>query len=216
MAGFREPEFARSQLILFSKSIDDAIPQDHGVRLFDQILRSKPFQEAWASMALDYKLIEGRPPYHPRVLGGLWLYGMANRIRSSRQLELACHNRIDFIWLMERETPDHGTISLFVKRHGRKLKELLRSTLKVAIQAGLLKAVQLAVDGSKVEASASNDSMKKRPALEAELQAVDTTLTKLTEEWEANEIKEAGMPESPWTPGCGKNEKASLERKRRR
>src|SRR5215510_12322994 len=103
MAGFREPEFRRSQLMLFSTSLDDSIPADHPVRLFDELLRSKAFESAWQRMEREYKLTEGRPPFHPRVLAGLWLYGMLNHIRSSRRLEMACHNRIDFMWLMESE-----------------------------------------------------------------------------------------------------------------
>jgi len=216
MAGFRQPEFARSQLVLFPTSLEDAVPVDHPVRLFQEILSSEPFEAAWEAMSQAYKLVEGRPPYHPRVLGSLWMYGMLNRIRSSRQLEMACHNRIDFMWLMEKATPDHGTISLFVKRHKPQLNEVLRSTLRVAIKAKLLGGQQLAIDGTKVEASASNDSMKKRPKLDEDLQNVEASIAKLNAEWDTNEAKEAGLREAPWTPSGNTTtqEKAALERKR--
>ncbi len=43
----------------------------------------------------------GQPPIHPRVMAGVILYGLMRRIRSSRQLEYACGNNIDFMWLAE-------------------------------------------------------------------------------------------------------------------
>jgi transposase len=209
MTGFREPELARDQMVLFATMLDDAIPESHGVRVFAEILCSAPFVKAFEKMARGYHLDDGRPPFHPKTLGGLWLYGMANRIRSSRQLEMACHNRIDFRWLMEGQTPDHATICGFVKRHKKDLKELLKATLSVAIQADLLKVRHLAVDGSKVEANASNRSMKKQGALNANLKQVESAIEKLTKEWEENEQQEAGLGEAPWTP-----KRAGLSRQR--
>ena len=58
-----------------------------------------------------YVLVEGKPPYHPRALAGSYVYGMLNRIRSSRQLETACYNRLDVIWRMQGQHPDHSTIA---------------------------------------------------------------------------------------------------------
>jgi transposase len=200
MSGFREPELERDQMVLFAHRLDDAIPENHPVRCFEAILRSTAFLTAFDSMASRYVLSEGKPPFHPKYLSSLWLYGMMNRLRSSRVLESACHNRIDVRWLMEGQTPDHSTICGFVARHRRDLKKLLKATLEVAVGSELLKVQHLAVDGSKVEANAGKDSMRGRPALEKKLKEIEEAVEKSLKEWEENEARDAGSPEAPWTP----------------
>ncbi len=39
-----------------------------------------------------------------------------------RQLEDACHCRLDVIWLMKGQTPDHSTIADFVGQHGEPVR----------------------------------------------------------------------------------------------
>jgi hypothetical protein len=84
MAGFRKPEVPREQLTLWSVKLDDAIAADHPVRQLDFLLHREPFAETFREWARDYVLVAGQPPYHPRDLTGLYLYGMLNRLRSSR------------------------------------------------------------------------------------------------------------------------------------
>lgn len=91
MSGFRQPEQLREQLVLWIQRLDDAIQWDHPVRRFDELLHVALFAETFRQWQGNYVLSEGKPPYHPRDLAGLHLYGMPNRIRSSRQLEAACH-----------------------------------------------------------------------------------------------------------------------------
>ena len=81
MAGFRRPEVPRGQLVLWSHRLDDAIPADHPVRHFASLLGAEAFAETFAAWERGYVLVEGKPPYHPRDLSGLYRYGMMNRIR---------------------------------------------------------------------------------------------------------------------------------------
>jgi len=119
-----------------------------------------------------YVLVKGKPPYHPRDLAGLYLYGMLNRNRSSRQLESACYNRLDVIWLMEGQTPDHSTIADFVKVHGKHLRNVFRDVLKIASEAGLIKLGHVAVDGTKIEADAGRKSVHKKETLSGKRSAI--------------------------------------------
>ena len=139
MSGFRKVEIPREQLVLWEQRLDDAIPLDHPVRQVEYLLSSKTFAETFRDMERYYVLVEGKPPYHPRTMAGLYIYGMLNRIRSSRQLEAACYNRLDVIWLMQGQHPDHSTIADFVKTHGRHLKNLFRDVLQVAKRAELIR-----------------------------------------------------------------------------
>ncbi len=42
MSGFRKPELSRDQIVLWSQRLEDAIPLDHPVRLFEQWLHAEP------------------------------------------------------------------------------------------------------------------------------------------------------------------------------
>ena len=117
MSGFRQPERPRDSHVLFPTRLDDAIPPADRVRKFAEILATDVFQQTFRALERDYHLLDGKPPYHPKCLASLYLYGMMDGIRSSRKLEAACKNRIDVIWLMEGQCPDHSTIAGFVKRH---------------------------------------------------------------------------------------------------
>ena len=112
----------RNQIVLFSPTLEDAISEDHPVRLLDEILRGLDWSE-WVTPCGDHR---GRPPIHSRILAAIILYGLMRRIRSSRTLEYMCGHNVDFIWLAEGHRPDHGTLSGFRKESGKALKGLFR------------------------------------------------------------------------------------------
>ena len=62
---------------------------------------SEVFADTFRKVEGAYVLDRSQPPYHPRELAVLYLYGMLHRIRSSRQLEADCYSRLDVIWLMQ-------------------------------------------------------------------------------------------------------------------
>jgi transposase len=203
MAGFRKPEVPRDQLVLWSARLDDAIPTDHPVRHVAYLLDSEPFSTTFREWEQSYVLLEGKPPYHPRDLTGLYVYGMMNRVRSSRQLEAACYNRVDVIWLMSGQHPDHSTIAEFVNRHRVPLRALLRNTLEVGLRAGLVKLEHVGVDGSKFEADAGKGSVHKKVTIEVMLAQMDEQIGLLEKEWLENETREGRLfgNEVPWVPG---------------
>ena len=51
----------------------------------------------------------GQPPIHPMRLAGAILYGLMRGIRSSRELEDATRERLDFRWFLEGRTVDHSS-----------------------------------------------------------------------------------------------------------
>ena len=61
---------------------------------------------------------------HDRIMAGAILYGLTHGIRSSRRLEWACGNAVDFMWLVEGRTIDHSTFCDFRTKFQRELKDL--------------------------------------------------------------------------------------------
>ena len=218
MSGFRRPEQNREQMVLWAQRLDDAVPQDHPVRQVDFLLRSAAFAETFAQWERDYVLLEGQPPYHPRDLSALYLYGMMNRIRSSRQLEAACYNRLDVIWLLQGQHPDHSTIAEFVKKHGKRLRKLFRDVLWVAVEAKLVKLEHVAVDGTKIEADAGKSSVHGEGTIRTTLAGLDAQIAALEQEWATNEHREASLfgDQAPWKPEASGTTRQRLARMKRR
>lgn len=199
MAGFRKPEVPRDQLVLWEHKLDDVIPFDHPVRLLDQLLRSAAFADTFREWEGQYDLREGKPPFHPRDLAALYIYGMLNHIRSSRQLEKACYNRLDFLWLLSGQVPDHSTIAAFVTKHREHLRKLFRDALEVAARADLVKLEHVCVDGTKIEADAGKKSVHREQTVAREWVRIDQQIEQMEAEWAANEKREDLFgQEVPW------------------
>jgi len=112
MSGFRTPEVPREQYVPWEHRLEDAIPIDHQVRHLDALLNSEAFATTFEEMESSYVLDRGKPPYHPRDLAALYLYGMLHGIRSSRQLEAACYCRLNVIWRPWTSGPSMATFPM--------------------------------------------------------------------------------------------------------
>jgi transposase len=97
----------------------------------------------------------GFPPYDPRLMVKLLVYGYATAITSSRMLETATHRDVAVRMLCAGQQPDYRAIARFRKRHLGALAGLFVQTLGLCRKAGLVGLHALAVDGTKLHASAS-------------------------------------------------------------
>jgi hypothetical protein len=88
---------------------------------------------------------------------GLLLYSYAVGIRSSRQVERACGGDVAFRVITAMAVPDHSTIAEFRRRHETAISELFVSVLSLCGEAGLVRVGEIAVDGTRMRASASRD-----------------------------------------------------------
>lgn len=122
------------------------------------------------SIVDSYKEERGYPPFDPRMMVGLLLYGYSQGIYSSRRLARACQQRVDFMVLTARQEPDFRTIALFRSKHLESLKGLFGQVLKLCGKAGLAKLGHVAIDGTKMRANASkNKSMSYERMKKAEI-----------------------------------------------
>ncbi|HOF40810.1 MAG TPA: transposase [Candidatus Hydrogenedentes bacterium] len=102
------PELARDQYAMMS--LDDLLAWDHRIRVVDALLE----QVDWSPWEEHYRPSRrGQPAIHPRLLAGCILYGLMVRVRSSRQLEDATRERLDFQWCLGRRSIDHATFADF-------------------------------------------------------------------------------------------------------
>lgn len=189
MAHWASPRLDRNQVILFSPTLDQSIPDDHPVRLFSETLGAIDFS-GWE---VYYVRVVGQPPIHPRVLAGCILYGLSLGIRSSRKLEDAAANRLDFIWLLEGRVPDHATICKFRTQFGPQIKDLFRQVGRVAITLGLVSLNSVMLDGTDVKANNSRYATNRRASLQEKLDGLDKQVEQLMAEAEVADQADARL-----------------------
>jgi transposase len=97
----------------------------------------------------------GFPPYDPRLMVKLLLYGYANGLMSSRKLEAATYREVAVRMLCAGQHPDYRSIARFRKRHLGALSELFVQSRGFFRQARLVGLGSLALDGTKLRANAS-------------------------------------------------------------
>ena len=130
-------------------SMDSFVDPESTARLIDAFVNSLDLQKYGVKEAAK----EGRPPYDPKGLLKLYIYGCRNEIRSSRKLQRACEVNIEVIWLMGGAKPDFRTISDFRKDNIDVLKKLFHEfnrRLAGAVEWGFS-----SIDGSKFQANNS-------------------------------------------------------------
>ena len=86
----------------------------------------------------DYTGERGFPPYDPRLMVKLLVYGYANGVMSSRKLERATYRDVAVRMLCADQHPDFRSIGRFRKRHLHALGELFVQALRLCRQAGLV------------------------------------------------------------------------------
>jgi transposase/IS5 family transposase len=121
----------------------------------------------------------GMPPYHPRLMLKVLLYGYATGVTSSRRIEERLAGDVAFMYLAGQERPDHKTIAEFRRRHLAAFRALFLDVLALCQRAELVRLGRIALDGTKVKANASRHKAmsygrlaERSAALEAEVKAI--------------------------------------------
>ena len=205
-----KPGLDRLQSLLFYPTLDESVSQDHPVRALEQILRDLD----WSSWTLEYNGRVGQPPIPPWVMAGVILYGLMRRIRSSRQLEYACGNNIDFIWLAEGRSIDHDTLCKFRTRFKEPLKQLFKQIGRIAMTMGFVRLLEVAFDGTRVKANASRHHTWTAERVEAVLKELETQVAKLLQEAETADASDTALREDCPRPGApGSRELADAQKR---
>ena len=144
--------FAPHQILLLPPSLDEWLPEDHLARfvadLVDEVLNLSP-------VLANYTEKRGYPPYDPRLMPRLLIYGYTTGVRSSRAIERTCTDDVAFRFLAAGQEPDFRSISRFRRRHLDALVDLFTQSLHLAQKLGTVKMGRVALDGTKLEANAS-------------------------------------------------------------
>ena len=84
------------QLTLLPPSIDEWLPERHMARFLSETIDAMDIS---VIQAPDEKELRGYPPYHPRLMLKVLIYGYCIGVRSSRKLAQACVEDVAFRFL---------------------------------------------------------------------------------------------------------------------
>jgi len=119
-------------------------------------------------------------PYDPRMMVKVLLYGYATGVFSSRKIAKKLHEDVAFRVLAGENFPAHRTLAEFRQRHLPSFQALFVQVLEVAREAGLLKMGTVAVDGTKVKASASKHKAMSYGRMKQEQERLRSEIAELT------------------------------------
>ena len=145
-------EYQPGQAMLLPPSLDEWLPAEHLARFVDEMVEQ---HLDLGSLYAAHTNVKGFPPYDPRMMLKVLLYGYLTGVRSSRKLETACVEQVAFRFLTANQCPDHRAFSRFRRRHLAAMDGLFLQVLGLCQQAGMVTLGNVGSDGTKVKANAS-------------------------------------------------------------
>lgn len=121
------------QVLLMSPVLAEWVPEgDLAHFVSDLVEDALDLSAIYAS----YEEARGFPPYDPRLMVKLLVYGYANGVCSSRKLERATYRDVAIRMLCAGQHPDYRSIARFRARHLDALSELFVQALRLCSEAG--------------------------------------------------------------------------------
>ena len=189
------------QVLLMAPVLSEWVPEGVLAHFVSDLVESGALD--LAAVYASYEEERGFPPYDPRLMVKLLLYGYANGVISSRRLEAATYRDVAVRMLCAGQHPDFCSIARFRKRHLAALSGLFVQSLRLCRQARLVGLGSLALDGTKLRANASRHKAmsytrmaKKERQLEAEIAELRGNVDRLlrdAERVDAEEDKRFGL-----------------------
>lgn len=138
----------------------------------------------------------GRPPYDPKDMLKLYIYGYLNRVRSSRRLEKETRRNVELMWLIKRLTPDFKTIADFRAGNTNAIRSVFKEFTLICKKLDLFGAELVAIDGSKFRASNAKKQNFTKKKLERTIQQLEKKIDDYLSDLDENDKDEADSPKA--------------------
>jgi transposase len=185
-----------NQDLLLPPSLRDWLPEGHLAYFVSETVEQMDLSDFVSSY--QSRTGKGAPATDPRMLLKLLIYGYCLGVRSSRKIEKATHENVAFRFLSADQHPDHDTIATFRVRHLEAIEGLFLQVLKLCQKAGLVKLGYVALDGTKIRASANKSKCRTYSQLmksEEELKLLVAEMLRDAEEADRREDEKYGKHE---------------------
>src|SRR5579859_5693832 len=192
----------RSEALFYYFRLEDQVPESHLLRLIEEHISFAFVREKLKESYSE----TGRPSIDPELLLRILLIGYVYGISSERKLMEELRMHLAWRWFtglgFDQEVPHHSTFSK--NRHGRFqeskiFEQLFHEIVAQCVACGLVRGEHLSVDGSFIQADASNSSRVPREHL-SRVAVVNRTVRQYLEDVES---------ENPVQPEPHQQEKVS-------
>jgi transposase len=159
----RKAPVSFSQPELLPRSVEEMVGPDDPVRLIILAIALLDVSELMKRLPL-----QGGVAYDPRLLLGIWMFGLWDGERSSRKLEKRCRTDVRYLLLTGGLVPDHVTLCRFRRSLGPELDSLLAQTVALASASGLAPMRRASLDGTRLPGAGSQWARMRKEAEQAD------------------------------------------------
>jgi transposase len=177
----REPN--RKQLLLQQVDYEALLDAEHPARAIWRVLEGLDLSRFCAPIRARENR-PGRDATSPRMLLGLWLYGLSQGVNSAREIARLSTAHAAYRWLCGGVSVNHHLLSDFRSGHRAALDELFGQLLGLLMDRHLITLYRVAQDGTRVRASAGAASFRRKARLKACMRAARHHLELLNAEAE--------------------------------
>ncbi len=170
---------------LFPPSLADFLGPEDEVHIFREVTEHLGID----SLDSDFNGM-GQHPYHPRMLLRLLMWGMANRVVSTRRVEVLARRDVSFIYLAGEQKPDFRTLARFRRRNAGVIKGLFKETVLLCARLGMVNLGHIALDGTKLKANTSKHKAMSYGRMKQEEERLEREIEELMQQAEATDTKE--------------------------
>jgi len=192
----------RDQPFLLPPDMREWLPGDHPVWLV--ITAVGDHLDTSAAHAVRRAGGAGTAGFDPDMLVTLLVWAYANGVTSSRRIEALCRTDVAFRVICAGDVPDHVTVARFRAALPEVAGQLFAQVLMLCARLGMGRLGVVALDGTKIAASASKSANRAEEAL-ARLAAQTVAAHGQTDAAEdallGEGVRGDEVPEEAWRPG---------------
>jgi transposase len=190
----------RDQVFLLPPSMREWLSADHPVWL---VIRAVERMDTAAFHDLRRLGGAGAAGYDPDMLVTVLTWAYANQVTSSRRIEQLCRTDVSFRVICGGNLPDHTTIARFRADFAGPVTVFFAEVLALCAALGMGKLGVVALDGTKIAASASASANRTEEHLRK--LAAETVAAHARADAEDDELFGPGrrgdeVPEDAWSP----------------
>lgn len=171
----------RDQYVMRNLDVEQLIAEDHAARAIWELVGRLELSAFYEKV----RAVEGhagQPPFDPRLMISVWVYGLSRGISSARELSEWCDWEPGLQWLCGLESVNYHSLSTFRAAHGEALKKLFIEVLGVLSAEGLVSLERVTVDGTRIRAHCSNEGFRQGQRLQEHLNQATAHVEALEQE----------------------------------
>lgn len=170
----------RRQMVLHPVEIERLIPEDHEARAIWEFLGSVDLSSYYDHVDAR-EGSAGAPAFDPRLLVSLWIYSYSKGIGSSREIARLSECDPAYQWLTGMRPVNYHTLADFRSAYDESIRKLFAEVLAILSYEGLIAMERVMHDGTKIKASAGDDTFRREKTLQEYLALAEAQVKAIEE-----------------------------------